>query len=216
MIQNFILGLFVGLGSSIPLGPLGVMCVQKTLSKGRNSGFLTGTGAALTDTIFAAFAILSLAVIQEFVAEYETYVLFFGGIVVALIGLKIYYTNPVKELRRRDGGKKHFEDFISGFLMTITNPGAIFLILGLFAFVGININADSTKGEITATLWGVFVGSSLWWFILSTGINIFRAKFRLRQLVMINKVAGITIIALSLITFFEGVWRIIKATFFNC
>ncbi len=214
MIQNFILGLLVGMGSSIPLGPLGVMCVQKTLSKGRNSGFLTGVGAAITDTIFAAFAILSLAVIKSFVEEFETYVLFFGGIVVALIGLKIYFTNPVKELRRRNGGKKHFEDFISGFLMTITNPGAVFLILGLFAFVGIDINADSTKGEIAATLWGVFTGSSLWWLILSTSINIFRAKFRLRQLVMINKIAGIIIIALSLITFIEGVWRIIKAAFF--
>lgn len=208
------MGLLVGMGSSIPLGPLGVMCVQRTLSKGRNSGLLTGMGAAVTDTIFAAFAILSLAVIQEFVNEYETWVLIAGGIIVALLGLKIYATNPVKEIRRTTGGKKHFEDFASGFLMTITNPGAVFLILGLFAFVGIKIDADSTKWEIGSTLWGVFMGSSLWWFILSTGINLFRSKFRLRQLVMINVIAGITIIVLGLITFFEGIWRILKGIIF--
>ncbi len=207
------MGLAVGMGSSIPLGPLGVMCVQKTLSKGRNSGLLTGMGAALTDTIFAALAILSLAVIQEFVDEFETSVLIFGGIIVGLIGLKIYFTNPVKEIRRTKGGKKHLEDFISGFLMTITNPGAVFLILGLFAFVGIDINSDSTKGEIASTLWGVFCGSSLWWFLLSTGINVFRSKFRLRQLVMINTIAGIIIMVLGLITFFEGIWRILKVFF---
>ncbi len=217
MIQNFILGLIVGMGSSIPLGPLGVMCVQKTLSKGRNSGLLTGMGAALTDTIFASLAILSLAVIKEFVEEYETGVLLFGGFVVALIGLKIYLTNPVKEIRSSSNGKnkRHFEDFISGFIMTITNPGAVFLILGLFAFTGIDINADSKRWEITTALWGVFTGSTLWWFILSTSINLFRTKFRLRQLIMINKIAGITIVVLGMITFIEGIWRILKVYIFK-
>lgn len=107
MLLNFIKGFIVGgLGASIPLGPLGVMCVQKTLSKGRNSGFITGLGAAVSDTFFAAFAI-----IQDFVTEYETGVLMFGGLAVVIIGLKIYLTNPVKQIRQSTGGKRHFEDF---------------------------------------------------------------------------------------------------------
>ena len=87
MLLNFIKGFIVGLGASIPLGPLGVMCVQKTLSKGRNSGFITGLGAAVSDTFFAAFAILSLALIQDFVTEYETGVLMFGGLAVVIIAM---------------------------------------------------------------------------------------------------------------------------------
>ena len=209
MLLNFIKGFIVGLGASIPLGPLGVMCVQKTLSKGRNSGFITGLGASVSDTFFAAFAILSLTVIQDFVKEYETGVLIIGGLAVAIIGLKIYLTNPVKQIRQNTGGKKHFEDFISAVIMTVTNPGAVFLILGLFAFVGLDIDGSATKGLITATLWGVFIGASTWWFTLSTAINVFRNKFRLKQLLMINRISGIVIIVLGLISFFEGAWRMV-------
>ncbi len=85
MVESFIKGFIVGMGASIPLGPLGVMCVQKTLSKGRLSGLATGLGASLTDTFFAAFAILSLALIQEFVKSNETAVLLGGGLVVIAI-----------------------------------------------------------------------------------------------------------------------------------
>jgi threonine/homoserine/homoserine lactone efflux protein len=122
MITSLIKGFIVGLGASIPLGPLGVMCVQKTLSKGRNSGFITGLGAAITDTIFAAIAILGLAYIQKFVDFYENYVLLFGGLIVAAFGLKIFLTNPVKQIRQQKGGKKHLEDFFSAIIMTLTNP----------------------------------------------------------------------------------------------
>lgn len=210
MLLNFIKGFIVGLGASIPLGPLGVMCVQKTLSKGRNSGFITGLGAAVSDTFFAAFAILSLALIQDFVTEYETGVLMFGGLAVVIIGLKIYLTNPVKQIRQSTGGKRHFEDFFSAVIMTVTNPGAVFLILGLFAFVGLDIDGQSARSLISATLWGVFLGGSTWWFALSTSVNVFRKKFRLKQLLMINRISGIIIVVLGLVSFFEGLFRLIK------
>jgi threonine/homoserine/homoserine lactone efflux protein len=80
IIESIVKGFIVGIGASIPLGPLGVMCVQKTLSKGRISGIVTGLGASVTDTIFASLAILSLALIQEFVRDNEVSVLFYGGL----------------------------------------------------------------------------------------------------------------------------------------
>ena len=215
MYIDFVKGFLVGLGASIPLGPMGVMCVQKTLSKGRNSGFITGLGAAITDTLFAALAILGLAYIQRFIEEYERSVLLFGGVVVALIGLKIYLTNPVKQIRQKSrGNNQHMEDLFSAILMTITNPGAIFLILGMFAFVGLEVDSQAANRMITAALGGVFAGAATWWYLLSTGINIFRKKFRLRQLLMINRISGIIIIVIGLISFFEGVWRFL-APFLN-
>jgi len=214
MLIDFVKGFIVGMGASIPLGPMGVMCVQKTLSKGRNSGFISGLGASITDTIFAAIAILGLAYIQTFIEEYERCVLLFGGMVVGLIGLKIYLTNPVKQIRQaKNGGKRHAEDLFAAIFMTITNPGAVFLILGMFAFVGLEINAESANRMITATLGGVFLGAATWWFILSTSINIFRKKFRLRQLLMINRVSGIIIVAIGLISFFDGLLRFISPYF---
>lgn len=205
--ESIVKGFIVGIGASIPLGPLGVMCVQKTLSKGRISGIVTGLGASITDTIFATFAIVSLALIQNFVNNNETAVLFFGGLAVIAIGLKIFLTNPVKQIRRSKGGKKLLEDFISALIMTITNPGAVFLILGLFAFVGLNVDSTSSGEVIFAALLGVFIGTNTWWIILSTSINIFRNKFRLKQLLMINRVAGIVIMVLGFFSVAEGVWR---------
>lgn len=209
LLDSFIKGYIVGIGASIPLGPLGVMCVQKTLSKGRISGFMTGLGASLTDTLFASFAILSLALIQEFVKNHEAAVLFYGGLAVIGIGLKIFLTNPVKQIRNNKGGKRLFEDFLSSVIMTITNPGAVFLILGLFAFVGLNVDGTSAKTVITAALGGVFAGALSWWLILSNAINIFRDKFRLKQLLMINRVSGIIIMILGLFSFLDGSWRFI-------
>ena len=207
LVESIVKGFIVGIGASIPLGPLGVMCVQKTLSKGRISGIVTGMGASITDTIFATFAIVSLALIQEFVNNNETSVLFYGGLAVIAIGLKIFLTNPVKQIRRSKGGKKLLEDFISAIIMTITNPGAVFLILGLFAFVGLNVDSSSSGDVIFAALLGVFLGANAWWIILSTSINIFRNKFRLKQLLMINRVAGIVIMVLGFFSVAEGAWR---------
>lgn len=211
MLESLIKGFIVGMGASIPLGPLGVMCVQKTLSKGRISGILTGLGASLTDTIFASLAILSLALIQDFVNTNRRSVLLLGGFIVVAIGLKIFLTNPVKQIRQNKGGKKLFEDFISAFIMTITNPGAIFLILGLFAFTRLEIDGSSSWKVIISALAGVFVGAMSWWIILSTSINIFRTKFRLRQLLLINRTAGIVIMILGLISLLDGIWQIILA-----
>lgn len=207
VIESLIKGFIVGIGASIPLGPLGVMCVQKTLSKGKFSGFITGLGASLTDTVFAAFAILSLALIQEFVTNNEVSVLFYGGLAVIAIGLKIFLTNPVEQIRQSKGGKRLLEDFISSVIMTVTNPGAVFLILGLFAFVGLDVDGNSSVNVILAALAGVFLGANTWWVVLTVSINIFRDKFKLRQLVLINKVAGVIIMALGLISVVDGSWR---------
>lgn len=213
MVESLIKGFIVGMGASIPLGPLGVMCVQKTLSKGRTSGIVTGLGASLTDTFFAALAILSLAIIQDFVNTNRSSVLLIGGFIIVVIGLKIFLTNPVKQIRQNKGGKKLFEDFLSAFIMTITNPGAIFLILGLFAFTGLEVDSSSSWKIIISALVGVFFGAMAWWFILSTSINLFRTKFRLRQLLLINRFAGVVIMALGLISLLDGLWQLISAYF---
>lgn len=209
MIIALLKGFIVGLGASIPLGPLGVLCVQKTLSKGRNSGLITGLGASVSDTFYAAISLLGLAFIQQIINENREWVMLVGGVIIMLIGLKIYLTNPIKQIRQKNKNKKHIEDFFEALFMTITNPGAIFLILGLLAAVGINIGDGVEKASVVTILWGVFVGSAAWWFILSTTINIFRKKFRLKQLIMINRISGIVIFVLGIISMCDGIIGII-------
>lgn len=210
MLMDFIKGFIVGLGASIPLGPIGILCIQRTLSKGRWSGFSTGMGAAFSDTLFSAIALLGLSFFDNLMVEYRDWVMLIGGIIVAGFGLKIFMTNPVKQLRRvKEGNHQYFQDFGSAFIMTITNPGAILLIIGLFAFAGIDLNRNESGFIIASTLWGVFSGAVLWWFSLSTTINLFRNKFRLRQLLITNRIAGVVIMVLGMISVFEGLVRFI-------
>ena len=210
MIIDFFKGFIVGLLASIPLGPIGVICIQRTLSKGRFSGFISGMGATMVDVIFAAISLLSLSVVQVLLEEYRNVVMIAGGVIVALFGVKLFLSTPIKQMRRlQEGGRSYLTDFSSTMLMTITNPGAFFLILGLFAFAGINTSDSATLDYIAVTLLGVFTGGGLWWYSLSTGINLFRNKIRLRQMILINKVAGIIVIAIGFCYLVEGVYKLL-------
>ena len=192
-------GIMIGLLASIPLGPIGVICIQRTINKSRISGFFSGMGAATADTIFAAIAGFSLTFIINFIEEKQRILEIIGGIIVILLGIKTFYTNPVNQLRRhKKNPSKLIEDFISVLLLTITNPFAIFLFVGLFATLGLAYNGENI-GLSFITLAGVFLGGSLWWFTLSSLVNLFRKKFRLKQLWYINKIAGMVIFILGIL-----------------
>ena len=212
MLLELLKGFVVGICASVPLGPIGVLCIQRTLSKGRNSGFITGLGAAVSDTVFAAVSLLSISYVQKLLSDYRYLVMIAGGIIVGIFGVRLFMTNPVKQIRRVKSGNRHYwQGFFSTVLMTITNPGAFFLMLGLFAFIGISRVEAEPLERIAVTLAGVFAGAALWWHILSTCINQFRNKLRLRQLIMINRVAGVVIMVLGLISLFEGIYRFFMA-----
>ena len=214
MLEELLKGLIVGICASVPLGPIGVLCIQRTLSKGRNSGFITGLGAAVSDTFFAAIALLSLSFVQRILSDYQDIVMIVGGLIVGAFGVKLFMTNPIKQIKRiKSGDKRYWQDFFSTLLMTVSNPGAFFLMLGLFAFIGIDGgDGNGAYNIIASALAGVFIGATgatMWWYALSTSINMFRNKLRLRQLMMINRVAGVAIMVLGVISIFEGLYRII-------
>jgi threonine/homoserine/homoserine lactone efflux protein len=206
LITTLLKGLLVGFGASIPLGPIGVLVVQRTLSKGRMSGFVSGMGAAVVDTFFSALAILSLALVVALFETNRNLFLILGGLIVVAIGVKIYLTNPIKEIRKKKNGNRLFGDFISVLMLTISNPGAIFLILGLFALVGLHLNPDDGKELIVIALAGVFAGATLWWFMLSTFIGKYRYRFRIRQLRILNRVSGFVITVLGIISLAKGLY----------
>ena len=211
MIEDLIKGIIVGLGASIPLGPIGVLCIQRTLSKGKWSGFATGMGASISDIIFSAIALLGLSFVNDFLTTYREWVMVFGGAVVTGFGVKIFITNPIKQIKRvKEGNHQYIQDFASSFLMTITNPGAIFLIIGMFAFIGIDTGEYEFGLVIAPALMGVFIGTLGWWFALSTVINMFRNKFRLKQLLITNWIAGVIVMAIGITTLFEGLIQIIR------
>ncbi len=199
-------GVIIGFSASVPLGPIGVLCIQRTLNKGRLSGFVSGLGAALSDTIYAIIAAYSLSFIVGFVESKLLWIQIFGALVLIGLGLKIFYSNPAIQLRRqRNKSRNYFQDFVSTLLLTITNPLAIFLFFGFFAGLGVVPRDRDWIGQLVL-IGGVFVGASAWWFILTGLVSLFKNKINLRRLWWINKIAGAAIVVFVIIAF--SVWMI--------
>ncbi len=206
-IELFWKGIIIGLMVSIPLGPIGVLCVQRTINKGRRSGFISGMGAAAADTVFSLIAGLGVTFIIRFIREQQLYFQLIGGIIIILLGIQIFYTNPVRQLRLQRMNKIRLsQDFLSVFFLTISNPMAIFFFLAMFA--GINLSSGPLSiGRLSMMVGGVLLGSASWWFLLSTFVNYWRDRFRLRRIWWMNKVAGVIIFFLGIIAIIS-IWFI--------
>ena len=212
MVLFFLKALLVGLTAAIPLGPLGIMCIQRTLSKGRWAGFAVGLGSSVADTFYATIALLSVSYISQFLDRNRIWVMLIGGAIVLGIGLQIALKNPIKDLRRPIAGSlssRRARDLLKGFLMTITTPGALVLMLGLFAFFGLDLGDGSHPEAAGFVLGGIFLGTAAWWFLLSSGISLFRKRFRLRQIIAINRISGILIAVIGLSSLAEGLAQLI-------
>lgn len=207
---EFVKAIFVGICGSIPVGPVAVLCIQRTLNKGKTSGIISGAGAAVADTIFAAFAILGLAIVQRLLENNESYFLIAGGAILVALGVKVYFTNPIVQLRKSRAKKGRFvEDFVSVFLLTISNPATVFFLIGLLALVNLNLSKESGGFSIAMVLWGVCIGAFLWWFSLVSLVNRFRKKFRLKQLWITNRISGIVIFVAGFISLVDGIWLLL-------
>lgn len=194
----FLKSMVLGLGVSAPLGPNGMLMVNRTIRKGRLSGFVSGMGVATADTIFAVVAGLGFSFIIGFVNAQFFYIKLFVGIIVAILGIKLFLTNPVTEIRRsRKEGKNHFQDYLSLFLLALTNPVSIFLFIAFFA--GFNIDFSQSGLSRVIIVSGVFIGAAAWWFGLSFIVNHFSKNLRLRSIVAINRISG-SVIALIGVT----------------
>lgn len=193
-------GMLVGLMVSIPLGPMGVLIIQKTLHKGALSGFIAGMGAASADLFYAAVAAFGLGVVINIVQAHELLLQIIGGIFLIVIGLKIYFDNPIRQIRQRRQGRVSktglLGDYLSLFFLTVSNPITVVVFMAVFAGMSVFGESSSLLGEVLVVA-GVLLGGGVWWYTLSTLVNIFRKKFRLRVLITINRVSGMVIAVLG-------------------
>lgn len=195
--ELFIKGIIIGLMASIPLGPIGVLCIQRTLSKNHRSGFTSGMGAATADVLFASVALFSLTFVLSFIETHMIYIKAIGGICVVIVGVKIFLTNPVVQIRRNRAGKNSlWQDFISLFFITLANPAFILIFVALFATFGISREALGIANGVPMIA-GVYAGGALWWFMLTFIVNLLRKRFRPRHLLWINRSAGALIVVLG-------------------
>jgi threonine/homoserine/homoserine lactone efflux protein len=149
-------------------------------------------GAASADTVFAIISGFGLTIISDFIASQQTYLRICGSIILFYLGIKIFMTNPGIQIRKQSKEKNFLKDYISTFFLTISNPITLFVFAAVFAGFGI-VKGESALSSITELVFGVLLGASIWWSILTTIINLFRSKIRLRRLLWINKISGILI-----------------------
>lgn len=193
-------GILIGLLVSIPLGPIGVLVIQRTVNKSRVAGLLSGIGAALSDTLYAIIAGFSLTFVVDFIRTHEIFFQALGAIVVLALGIHIFLKDPVTDLRRnRMRGNTHLQDIISSFLVTFSNPLTVFVFLAVFTSSGVALNLEEPYHSLFVIL-GIFLGAFIWWFSLSGIVSLFRHKINLRILWWINKTAGAAIMLFVLVT----------------
>lgn len=206
-INIFFRGLGVGLASSITVGPVAVLCIQRTLSKNRRSGLFSGAGVAVADMLMAIIAYFFYSMLQAQIEEYSVILQVVGGIFVVIVGVYIFFQNPVPQIRRNRAGKTNlWQDFSSMFVFTLANFVVVIpYLLAFFAMfnVGLQSSAESDVASLArsaVTILGFFAGAMSWWVMLTFLIDLFRRRFRPRHMLTINHVAGVVIAVLGIYT----------------
>ncbi len=205
----FIKGLIIGLSIAAPVGPIGVLCIQRTINHGRLSGLLTGLGAATADGIYGAIAAFGLTIISGFLVGQQFWFSGVGGVFLLYLGVKTFISKPAKDAATKSH-KGYLYDYASTVLLTLTNPTTILSFVAIFAGLGLgSIDKGALQYPMMPAILmttGVITGSALWWFILSSGVSLFREKLSPGFLAAINKASGIVIVTFALLAF-RGIWH---------
>ncbi len=191
VMPEFILkGIIIGLSISVPLGPIGMLTIQRTLHKGRKFGFFTGLGATTSDLVYIVLTLFFLNFIEQFIEDQKFIIQIGGSIIIALFGLYIFKSNPAVHPKFKDPANENlFKDYITSFLLTFSNPLIIFVMIALFARFG--FGATEVKWyELLTGIASILTGAVLWWSILTFFASKFRKYLNMRGLKLINVVTG--------------------------
>lgn len=200
MIHIIYRGILIGILVSAPMGPIGLLCLQRTLYKGRWHGFFSGIGAAFSDLFYALITCMGMGIVITFIEDNQSILQIVGSVLLMLFGIYTYKSNPSKSFRKPKHTYSFSQDAISAFFLTFSNPFIIFLFIALFArFNFISPDEDEALHSIILGLISIFAGAMLWWFAMTTVVGKLRKVFKERGLLIINRIVGIVIIVLSVL-----------------
>jgi threonine/homoserine/homoserine lactone efflux protein len=199
----FLQGFVLGISIAAPVGPIGLLCIQRTLSRGRIHGFASGLGAASADLCYALIAAFWLGTIGTFLLSLQLWLQIAGGVFLVGLGLKIARAAPVARAAAGDRVPGLAHAWGSTFLLTLTNPMTILSFFAAFAALGLGASPGGPTGA-RALVAGVFLGSTLWWLLLSFFAGLARARLTAGRLRFLNLAAGGIIMLL-------GLWALVSA-----
>lgn len=190
----------LGFAIAAPVGPIGVLCIRRTLNYGRLSGLFSGLGAAVADVLYGLLAFFGLTLLSDFLLAGQYWLRIGGGIFLILWGVRIFLSKPQDKVRPVTHAT-YVKDFISTFLLTLSNPLTIVAFLAIFAGLGI-VNYDARTG-----IWvilGIFFGSCLWWIILCEGMALIRKRVNQSFMIWVSRIAGLVIIGFGVAAFISA------------
>lgn len=199
MFEIIIKGIIIGLFISIPLGPIGMLCIQRTLNRGRKYGIATGLGATMSDLVYTMISLFFLSFVIDIIEKQRFAIQLVGSIILLVFGYFIYKSNPSTQPKPNESVQYSlFSDFISSFGLTLTNPLVLFVLIALFAKFSF-IDSDTTLFLSISGIVSILLGAFLWWTTLTFLVSRFRGKLNMRGLKTINVITGLIIIITGII-----------------
>ena len=197
----FIKGAILGFSIAAPVGPIGILCIRKTLQFGRLSGFSSGLGAAVADTIYGIIAAFGLTFVSDFLLAQKFWLRLIGGCFLIYLGGRTFFAKAIETSPPNVTHKTILADFISTFFLTLSNPMTVLSFVAVFAALGL-IRSEESYSDALWLVGGIFIGSAAWWLILSEGVTYFRKRLSNQVMVWINRCAGMLIIGFGLLAWF--------------
>ncbi len=188
----FFKGILLGFSIAAPVGPIGVLCIRRTLASGRASGLVSGLGAATADAFYGSIAGFGLTLVSGFLVSQQAWLRLLGGAFLVYLGIRTFASQPAKTAMV-SGGDSLASDYASTLLLTLTNPMTIISFAAIFAGLGV-VTGSGNYLAAAALVAGVFLGSAAWWFVLSAGASLFRTRFTPAGLVWVNRISGMVIL----------------------
>jgi threonine/homoserine/homoserine lactone efflux protein len=195
-------GMGIGLAIAAPVGVIGILCIQRTLTQGRWIGFVSGMGAATADGMYGCIAGLGLNAIGDRLIDQSQWLMLIGGLFLCYLGGATFRQKPPTTRKLSASPQGVVTSYLSVLVLTLTNPLTIFSFLGIFSGLGIG-QAEQTPQEAIMLVLGVFLGSALWWLSLSTGVHYISRWFDMGKLVWLNRASGVVISAFGV----AALWR---------
>ena len=188
----------IGIILSAPMGPVGILCIQRTLNKGRNSGFFTGVGAAASDLFYCLLVGLGISLVTDFIADHVNILQIIGSAILIVYAVYMIFHNPVSQIKENiDQRDNRWRDTATGFLFTLSNPLIMFLIIPLFARFSFPL-PEYRFYHIIIGYAAIVLGALIWWSVITFFVDKVRTHFNIRSMWLINRIIGSIILVLSL------------------
>ncbi|GAC1398922.1 MAG: LysE family transporter [Ktedonobacteraceae bacterium] len=187
-VSFFVRGLLIGLSIAAAVGPMSILCIQRTIHKGQHYGLISGLGIATADALYGCIAAFGLTFISHFLVSQQLWIRLVGGLFLVYLGIRTLLSKPTERaaVTKADG---FVGAYVSTLLLTLTNPLTILSFVAIFAGIGVG-SASKNYGSATVVVLGVFVGSVLWWCFLTSIVSFLRRRFTPLWLLWINRVSG--------------------------